>query len=141
MRERDPQSPVEDLPGILGYQFDDFDFVSLSEATIGLTNDIIEDFREQAGQLSHSLRFTVSLGLSTVEVVIDPYTTIFDALDALPAINVQPDDNGSDSLASGAGVLLFLAEGFTEAQAKQQIDELLSALGPIMKKMRAPGEE
>lgn len=72
MIEFDSDTPVEDLPGILGYQWDDFDFVSLSEATKNITADFIRDFDEQAAYLRKRIGSKVILRSEEIDVAVEP---------------------------------------------------------------------
>lgn len=141
MSEFESDTPVEELPGILGYQWDDFDFVSLSEATSSLTADLVRDFDEQASYLTKKLPVKVNVGSAEIDFAIEPGERLIGLLDALPAVDVQiecPPDQGPSG---GAGYLVFLADDHTLEQARQQIAAFLGAMEAALTEIRRLNDE
>lgn len=137
----DSDTPVEELPGILGYQWDDFDFVSLSEATQNITADFVRDFDEQAAYLHKPIGSKVKLGSEEFDVTVEPGERLMGLLGVLPAIDVQIDCPPDQGPASGSGYLIFLADGHTVEQAKIQIDGFLGAMARTLEEMLRVNEE
>ena len=111
----------EDLPRILGYQWDDEDFVSLSEVTAGINSTLIRNFNEAAADLNQRVPYNWDLGDVKINGVIEPYTRFFDLMSVLPAIRIETDCPADQGLASGSGYLIFLSENCGIADAKQQV--------------------
>ena len=83
MNEFDSDTPAEELPGILGYQFDDHDFVSLSEATDVLSYSFIRDFDEQTWLLENELPVKVTLNSIETDFIVKPKIPLFELMDEL----------------------------------------------------------
>lgn len=141
MSEFESETPVEELPGILGYQWDDFDFVSLSEATSSLTADLVRDFDEQASYLTKNLPVKVRVGLAEIDVAVEPGERLIGLLDALPAVDVLIDCPPDQGPSGGAGYLVFIADGHTLEQAGQQIAAFVGAMEAALAEIRRLNDE
>lgn len=141
MSEFDLDTPVEELPGILGYQWDDFDFVSLSEATQNITADFVRDFDEQAAYLPKRIDSKVDLGSEEIDVAVEPGERLMGLLGVLPAIDVQIDCPPGQGPAGGSGYLIFLAGGHTVEQARAQVDVFLGAMARTFEEMLRVNEK
>lgn len=132
----DLDTPVEELPGILGYQWDDLDFISLSEVTRNITADFVREFDEQAFYLRNSISSKVNFGSEEIDVTVEPGERLMCLLGVLPALAVQIDCPPNQGPASGSGYLIFLADGHTVEQARVQVDVFLGVMARTLEEMR-----
>lgn len=136
MHEFDSGTPVEELPGILGYQFDEFGFVSLSEATDALSSSFIHDFEEQTWLLKSELIVKVALNSIKIDFIVQPKVSLFELMAALPAVEVKFDWPCDQGPAGGSGCLIFLANGYNIQQAKEQLNAFIKSMTDVLIKMR-----
>ena len=137
MNEFESDTPVEELPGILGYQFDDFDFVSLSEATDALSSNFIHDFNDQIWLLEKELLVKVTLNSIETDFIVKPNVPLFNLMAALPAVEVTIDCPPDQGPAGGSGHLIFLANGYNLQQAKEQLDAFIKSMTNALEKMKS----
>jgi hypothetical protein len=137
MNEFESDTPVEELPGILGYQFDDHDFVSLSEATDALSSSFIRDFEEQIWLLENELPVKVTLNSIETDFFVKPKIPLFELMDKLPAIDIKIDCPPNQGPGGGSGYLIFLADGYNLQQAKDQLNAFIKSMTNALVKMKA----
>lgn len=120
------QTPVEELPGILGYQWDDFDFVALDPCLSAITEIDLREIQE-AQEVAEGFKLEVltSEGLKIIE--IGTYGPIFPIFGDLPSLVVEFDCPPNQGPAGGAGYLFFLA-GLTTKDVKREVDSFCAAL-------------
>ena len=120
------QTPIEELPGILGYQWDDFDFVVLDPCLSAIAEIDLRELQE-AQQLAEGFKLEVltSEGLRIIE--IGTYGPIFPIFGELPSLAVEFDCPPNQGPAGGAGYLFFLA-GSTTGDVKREVDAFCTAL-------------
>jgi hypothetical protein len=126
----------EDLPGLLGYQWDDLDFYSVSTATRGLTPEFIQTFNEYAFSLSEPIDQPLTVDGRAITIRVGESEGLLDLLDKLPAVTVEVDCPANQGLAAGAGTLIFVADGFTSEQAEEQINLFLTAMESVLVEMK-----
>ena len=130
-------TPVEELPGILAYQFDDFEFVSLSEATALITPQVALEFDQETQYLRESIKSELNIDDQLIVVEISPGNQLLELLDYLPAIRVEVDFPPNQGLASGSGLLVFLEDGWTVQQAERQVKIFVEFINEILTKMKS----
>ena len=120
------QTPLEELPGILGYQWDDFDFVVLDPCISAIAEIDLRELQE-AQEVAEGFKLEVltSEGLKIIE--IDTYGPIFRIFGELPSLAVEFDCPPNQGPAGGAGYLFFLA-GSTTDDVKREVDSFCAAL-------------
>jgi hypothetical protein len=129
-------SPVEELPGILAYQFDDFEFVSLSDATALITPQVVLEFDEETQYLREPIKSELNIDDQSIVVTIAPGNQLVELLDYLPAIRVEVDFPPHQGLASGSGLLVFLENDWTVQQAERQVKIFVEFINEILTKMK-----
>ncbi len=129
-------TPVEELPGILAYQFDDFEFVSLSDATALITPQVVLKFDEETQYLREPIKSELNIDDQLIVVEISPGNQLVELLDYLPAIRVEVDFPPNQGLASGSGLLVFLEDGWTVLQAERQVKIFVEFINEILTKMK-----
>jgi hypothetical protein len=129
-------TPVEELPGILAFQFDDFDFVSLSEVTATITPQLVREFDEEAQYLRETIKSELNIGNQLIAVEISPSNQLVDLLGYLPAIRVEVDVPPNQGLASGSGLLVFLEDEWTAQQAEPQVKMFVKFAFEMLSKMK-----
>lgn len=112
---------VEELPGILGYKFDDFDFVSLSEEMSVVSPELVQEFDLEAAYLNHPINCSLQIDDQLIEFPIASGNDLISLLDYLPSVRVEVDCPPNQGLASGVGLLVFLEDGFNVEQARKEI--------------------
>ena len=120
------QTPIEELPGILGYQWDDFGFVALDPCLSAIAEIDLRELQEaQAVAEGFKLEVLTSEGFRIIE--IDTYGPIFPIFGELPSLAVEFDCPPNQGPAGGAGYLFFLA-GSTTDDVKREVDSFCAAL-------------
>ncbi len=129
-------TPVEGLPGILAYQFDDFEFVSLADATALITPQVVLEFDEETQNLREPIKGELNIDGQLIVVSIYLGNQLVELLDYLPAIRVEVDFPLNQGLASGSGLLVFLEDGWTVQQAERQVKIFVEFINEILTKMK-----
>jgi hypothetical protein len=129
-------TPVEELPGILAFQFDDFDFVSLSDVTALITPHLVREFDEEAQYLRETIKSELNIGNQLIAIEISPSNQLVDLLGYLPAIRVEVDFPPNQGLASGSGLLVFLEDEWTAQQAEPQVKMFVKFAIEMLSKMK-----
>ena len=118
--------PLEEISGILGYQWDDFDFVVLDPCLSAIAEiDLLELQEAQEIAEGFKLEVLTSEGLKIIE--IDTYGPIFPIFGELPSLAVEFDCPPNQGPVGGAGYLFFLA-GSTTDDVKREVDTFCAAL-------------
>ena len=130
-------TPVEELPGILAYQFDDFEFVSLSDATALITPQVVLEFDQETQYLREPIKSELNIDDQLIFVEISPGNQLVELLDYLPAIRVELDFPPNQGLASGSGLLVFLEDEWTVQQAERQVKIFVEFINEILTKMKS----
>jgi hypothetical protein len=121
------ETPIEELPGILGYQWDDFDFVVLDPSVAAIAEIDLRAFQEaQDIAEGFCLEFQTSAGLKQVE--IGEYGSVFPVFCELSSIYVLLDCPPNQGPAGGSGYLFFLADGSTTDDVKREVESFCAAL-------------
>jgi hypothetical protein len=137
MEEISDDTPIEELPGILGYQWDDYDFISLSEATGSISADFVRQFDRATSNLDSPIEVELTLETVTVSLRINFSDRFVSLLADLPSIYVQVDCPPDQGPASGAGLLVFLRDGYTVAQAKADVEAFMKKMKIVLAEMEA----
>lgn len=120
------QKPVEELPGILGYQWDSDDFVVLDPCLSAIVEINLREL-EEAREIAEGFKIEVltSEGLKIIE--IDTYGSICPIFGELPSLAVKLDCPPDQGPAGGSAYLFFLA-GPTTDDVKREVDAFCAAL-------------
>lgn len=133
----DYDTPVEELPGILGYQWDDCDFVALDEsvAAIGkLDGHLLQALQDVT---EGCVSFSIETGQGPRVIEVDPFLPLWPVFNNLPSLDVVqdcPPDQGP----GGGGYLFFIAEGATFAAVKRDVGALCAGLEEALKTRLSP---
>lgn len=137
MEELSDDTPVEELPGILGYQWDDYDFISLSEATESITAEFVRQFDSSTSNLDAPIEVELILAATDVRLKVDFSDRLVPLLAELPSVYVQIDCPPNQGPASGAGRLVFLRDGYTVAEAKADVEVFMQKMRDVLEEIRA----
>ena len=121
------QIPVEELPGILGYQWDDFDFVVLDPCVAAIADIDLRAFQE-AQDIVEGFWLDVQTSKGLEKIEIGEYGSIFPVFGELPSLAVELDCPPNQGPAGGAGYLFFLLDGATTDDVKRDVDSFCAAL-------------
>ncbi len=119
------QIPIEELPGILGYKWDDHDFVALDPCVSSIANIDLRALQEAIDIDEFFIEIQTIEGIKKIE--IDWYGSIFPIFGELPSLAVVLDCPPDQGPAGGAGYLFFLA-GSTTDEVKLEVDSFCSEL-------------
>ncbi len=121
------ETPVEEMPGILGYKWDDWDFVVLDRCLSAIAKIDLQEFQE-AQEVGDGFKLEVqtSAGLKIVEIGWSD--SIFPIFGELQSISVVLDCPPNQGPAGGSGYLFFLADGSTTDDVKRDVDSFCTAL-------------
>lgn len=122
------ETPIEELPGILGHQWEDYDFWVLDPCLSAIAELDMQKLQEaQETAEGFWLEVQTSEGLKKIE--IGQYDRIFPVFGELPSISVvldRPPNQGPGT--AGSGYLFFLADGSTTDDVKRDVDSFCTAL-------------
>jgi len=121
------ETPIEELPGILGHQWEDYDFWVLDPCLSAIAEIDMQKLQEaQETAEGFWLEVQTSEGLKKIE--IGQYDRIFPTFGELPSISVVFDCPPNQGPAAGSGYLFFLANGSTTDNVKREVDHFCAAL-------------
>ena len=121
-------TPVEELPGILGYKFDDYDFISLSYSFSSILPEFVHEFDSEVAYLDKELNIELIVDGKIIELIITNGDSLVLLLGYLPSLRVTLDCPPNQGMTSGVGLLVFLENGFTEDQAKAHVELFINAM-------------
>ncbi len=124
----DYETPIEELPGILGYSWDG-EFSPLCDALKNLKLIDFLEYSELTEEHGKARKFFVEFHNGRKEIEVEAYSDIALILDQVPSIDVQNDFGPPDAgPASGSGYLFFLKEDFSMKDVAHDVFKLRDAL-------------
>ena len=121
-------TPVEELPGILGYKFDDYDFIPLSYSLSSILPEFVHEFDLEVAYLERDLCIELIVDCKIIELIITNGDSIVLLLGFLPTIRVTLDCPPNQGMTSGVGLLVFLENGFTEEHVKAHVELFIDSM-------------
>jgi hypothetical protein len=128
MEDLPVDTPVEELPGILGYKFDDYDFISLSYSLSSILPEFVHEFDYEVAYLDKELNIELKVDGKIIELIITNGDSLALLLGYFPSLRVTLDCPPNQGMTSGVGLLVFLENGFTEDQAKAHVELFITAM-------------
>ena len=119
------QIPYEELPGILGYKWDDHDFVVLDPCVSSIAQIDLRALQEAIDIDEFFIEFQTIEGRRKIE--IDWYGAIFPIFGELSSLAVVLDCPPDQGPGGGAGYLFFLA-GSTTDDVRREVASFCSEL-------------
>ena len=136
--EDEDQTSLEELPGILGYKWDSYDFI-VFDPCLSAIAEIDPREVEEAQEVTKGFKLEVLTreGMRTIEV--GWYDNIFQVFDELTSLSVVFDCPLDLGPAGGSGYLFFLADGATTVDVKREVDSFCTALRRRITEVLASG--